>query len=222
MGWLTTRYSFSFAHWFDPKRMGFGVLRVLNDDRIAARSGFGEHSHANFEIITIVQKGAVTHKDSLGNTKKVSAGEVQVMSAGRGVTHAELNNESEFLELFQIWIEPNVLNVEPRYDQKSFSTAERKDVWQTIVSNGSIHGSLAIYQDAFLSLIEVSDVKPISYTLKKGGNGVFLFVIEGVVVCGEHRLDSRDALAIQQTQEISIQSSKALVLAIEVPMKNGL
>jgi hypothetical protein len=223
LGWLRTKYSFSFANWYEPTRMGFGALRVINDDWIAPQSGFGEHSHNNFEIITIVRGGAVTHKDSMGNMKEVKEGEVQVMSAGTGVTHAEFNSGNVPLELFQIWIEPNAKNIPPRYDQEAFSKEDRKNVWQVVVSGGAVSGSLVIQQDARIALADIvpddGEEKSLEYTVTRKGSGVYLMVVEGSVTVLSEKLGPRDAIGIKDVESISISADgDASLLLIEVPM----
>ena len=220
-GWLSTRFSFSFADWYDPARMGFGALRVLNDDRIAPMSGFPMHSHANFEIITIVEHGVITHEDSMGNRGQVRAGEVQVMSAGTGVTHSEFNKSSEPLELFQIWINPNDQNVTPRYDQKSFPRPIVNQ-WQTLVSATDATGSLMIHQRAQIARIFSEAGTATQYRIKYSGNGTYFFVVDGNIEIEDELLHNRDALGVWDTVSVSLKAKAATsVLAIEVPMVNG-
>ena len=218
-GWLSTRHSFSFANWYDPTRMGFGALRVLNDDTVAPKKGFGMHSHANFEIITIVLKGAVTHEDSLGNQETVRAGEVQTMSAGTGVTHSEINREDDPLELFQLWIEPNKQNISPRYAQRKFDTAGRRGKWQMLVSGGNVSGTLPIHQDVRIARAELETGKTLDYQLSSGEHGVYLFVIGGKIETAGEILERRDAIGIRDVKTISIKAlSPASLLLIEVPL----
>jgi redox-sensitive bicupin YhaK (pirin superfamily) len=213
-GWLSTRFSFSFADWYDPNRMGFGVLRVLNDDTIAARNGFGMHGHRDMEIITIVTKGAVTHEDNMGNTGLVPAGDVQVMSAGTGVVHSERNDSSsESLELFQIWITPREKGIAPRYAQRSFS-----GINALLVSPDGREGSLAIMQDACITRVRVEPGMPFRYSLFSSGNGVYVFVVAGEVSIDETTLHTRDALEILDTEDFLVESVvSATLLIIEVP-----
>ena len=223
-GWLHTRFSFSFADWYDPSRMGFGVLRVINDDVIDPDSGFDLHPHNNMEIITIVMEGVITHGDSMGNTAEVVAGDVQVMSAGTGVVHSEHNNSlTETLKLFQIWILPNKRNVIPRYDQKSFGTDCQINTLQLLVSPDGRDNSLMIHQDAFVLRGQLSATKTQTYTLKNSSqNGVYLFVIEGTIAIDTHTLNTRDAIAIEDAAaEISfVAHSDATYLLFEVPLEN--
>lgn len=200
--------------------MGFGMLRVFNDDVIAPGTGFGMHHHKDFEIITIVMKGVVSHKDDMGNKMEVRAGEVQVMSAGTGVTHAEFNDsKNETLELFQIWIEPNTKGVESRYAQANFSSGPRHNAWQIYVSGGDVPDSLMIHQDARISRADIDAGKNLSYTFSQKGNGAYCFVIDGEVEVGNETLRLRDALGIWDTDHFSITAKTfASVLLIEVPM----
>lgn len=219
VGWLKTRFSFSFADWYSPERMGFGVLRVLNDDSILPNSGFPKHHHSNFEIITIVTKGVITHEDSLGNSKEVKEGEVQVMSAGTGVLHSEHNRGTETLELFQIWIETNKEDVPARYDQKAFLEKDRKNSWQLLVSEEGGPAPLFIYQDARLLRANLEKDKKLSYDFSKKGMGVYLFVIDGGIEVEGISLEKRDALGIWDTSSITIfTKTPSEVLLIEVPI----
>lgn len=216
-GWLTTRYSFSFADWYDASRMGFGTLRVLNDDIIAPDNGFGRHGHKNMEIITIVTKGAVSHSDSMNNIYTVTAGEVQVMSAGTGVMHAESNDsKTETLELFQIWIEPKVYDIEPRYEQRSFNFQEVKNGLMPLVHSSAI----TINQDASIMYGSLESGKSLTYALENKENGVYLFVIEGGLTVGDTTLSRRDALGITETDSIEISATNdSQFLIIEVGME---
>lgn len=216
-GWLKSHFSFSFADWYNPERMGFGALRVLNDDWIAPQSGFPPHSHQDFEIITIVMKGAVTHEDSMGNRGKVAAGEVQVMSAGTGVTHAEYNHEDESLELFQIWIATNELGASPRYEQKRFGSWERQGKPLPVVSGGDVPETLSIRQDARISLLNLKASERYSYPLREG-KGLYVFVVEGEVEMGHQMLGHRDASGVWDAKTALISSSRdSALLLIEVP-----
>lgn len=219
-GWLKTRYSFSFADWYEPSRMGFGMLRVINDDTILPSSGFGMHSHRDMEIITIVTGGAVTHEDSMGNAGVVPAGDIQVMSAGTGVTHSERNDSSqEPLTLFQIWIQPKELGVSPRYSQKSFNLEGLKKGLTLVVGPDGTDGALPIHQDAYISYAVSDKESPLVYRFKKSGNGAYLFVIDGSIMFDGETLHSRDAAGISDTDEITISSSgPARALCIEVPL----
>ncbi len=214
-GWLSSRFSFSFAEWYSPDRMGFGALRVLNDDTIAAASGFGLHGHKDMEIITIVTKGTVTHEDNMGNLKQVPAGDVQVMSAGTGVIHGERNDSSsESLELFQIWITPREKGIVPQYEQKAFP-----ETHALLVSPDGREGSLRIQQDAFITRANIEPGMPFEYALHKTHHGVFVFLVEGEVAIGSNALEARDALEIEDAQDFLMEAaSSSTVLLIEVPI----
>lgn len=220
-GWLSTRYSFSFANWYEPSRMGFGALRVINDDRIAPASGFGKHGHKDMEIVTIVTKGAVTHTDSMGNTGVVPAGDVQAMSAGTGVVHAEENRSpDEELTLFQIWIEPNLRDIPPRYAQGTFNLEQALPGSTLLVSPDGREESLPIQQDAFLWHAVLDEDHPLTYEIRTKGNGVYVFVIEGEVEIGGRDLSSRDAVGITDTSELRVDArTPARLLLIEVPVQ---
>ena len=216
-GWLTTRYSFSFADWYDPTKMGFGTLRVLNDDLIAPSHGFGKHGHKNMEIITIVMHGEVTHTDSMGNTGVVKAGDVQVMSAGTGVLHAESNESASIpLELFQLWIESKVDGIIPRYEQKSFNFQTIKNDLMPLIHKDA----LRINQDASIFYGALDKDVSIDYTLTDTTSGVYIFVIDGSLdVCNE-RLEKRDAVGVTEVESVKIGTDTgAHFLVVEVGME---
>lgn len=217
-GWLKAKHTFSFANYYDPRRIHFGVLRVLNDDWVAPTTGFGLHPHDNMEIITIPLEGALRHRDSMGNEGVIEKNEVQVMSAGTGVYHSEHNASSERpVSLLQIWVMPNAKNVEPRYMQKRFDAADRQNQWQTIVSPDK--SGLWIHQDTWFSLGDFSKENTITYTLNKASNGVYLFVIDGSIEVGGETLSKRDGMGINDVNEVTIKAfSDAQVLLMEVPM----
>ena len=219
-GWLNTWHSFSFASYYNPDRMHFGALRVLNDDTIQTGMGFGTHPHDNMEIITIVLDGELEHRDSMGNGSVIRPGEVQVMSAGTGIQHSEFNpSETNELSLLQIWVFPDKKNVEPRYGQASFSADEMNGKWRTVVSPDGEDNSLWIHQKAWLSLGIFEANTPVDYQMKNAENGLYVFLISGEIEIGAETLTSRDALCIAQIESFvnlkTIQKSKILV--IEVP-----
>lgn len=217
-GWLSTHYSFSFANWYDPTRMGFGALRVLNDDTIANNSGFGTHGHNNMEIITIVTEGKLAHKDSMGSVGLLSEGEVQVMSAGVGITHSEYNGGEGDLKLFQIWIIPDQMNITPRYDQRLFPKTEHGET--LLVAPQGHQDALTINQNAYISSITLDAGHPFEYKVKKNGHGVYFFIVDGEATIAGITLGPRDAIGVEQAESISLQTGdKAEVLAIEVPMQ---
>lgn len=218
-GWLHSRFSFSFADWYEPSRMGFGVLRVINDDVIDPHSGFDKHPHKDMEIITIVNEGAVTHGDSMGNTFSVPAGDVQVMSAGTGVVHSEHNMEDSTLKLFQIWISPRTRGLTPRYDQRSFGSAEKNKI-ELLVSGNEADDVLLINQDAYISRLVLDEGNRVEYTQKHPIKGIYIFVVKGSIKVGGYELVERDALGIVDAEEISISAiSPAEVLIFDVPMR---
>lgn len=220
-GWLNANYSFSFANFFDPNKIQFGKLRVLNDDYVAGGMGFGTHPHENMEIITIPLKGRVKHKDSMDHTAVIEAGEVQVMSAGTGVEHSEFNPSNDELNMLQIWIFPEKNGLEPRYDQKDFSKLNKKDSLINVVSPRSDQNENALWinQQAYLHLGEFESDKKIDYHLKNNNHGVYVFLIEGEAEVSGDILRRRDALGIRDTNEFTIEFKKpSKVLLIEVPM----
>lgn len=218
--WLYSRHTFSFADYYDPKRINFGTLRVLNDDIVEAGRGFGTHPHDNMEIISIPLSGSLRHEDSLGNKHIIKSGEVQVMSAGKGISHSEYNHsDKEPANFLQIWILPNVKNIVPQYGQKQFDAKNFKNKFQMVASPDGKEGSLKIHQEAYLSLAETDPKKELIYQLKKSGNGLYLFVIEGRVIIDSETLDRRDGIGITNTNSINLTAqSPAKLLAIEVPM----
>lgn len=221
-GWLQAAHSFSFAGYYNPEKIHFGVLRVLNDDTVAPGMGFGQHPHDNMEIITIPLSGAVKHKDSMGNEGVIQYGEVQVMSAGTGVTHSEFNySRNEYLKLLQIWIFPNKKNVTPRYDQIKYDIKEMQKKWLQLVSPSSQDQGTWIHQDAWLhmGIFEKNDFA--EYELHHEQNGVYIFVISGKINYLDNELNTRDAIGIWQTKIVKLNfESNAHVLIIEVPMVN--
>lgn len=223
-GWLQANHSFSFANYQNPEKVHFGALRVLNDDIIAPKMGFGTHPHDNMEIITIPLKGVLKHKDNMGDEwLSVLPGEVQVMSAGTGVQHSEINGSAdEHLSLFQIWIFPNKQNVAPRYDQKSFDAKERKNKLQTLVSSidENHEGSLKIHQDAVISRIDLDKSTAFEYKLKSENHGVYIMTISGSVLIDNTVLETRDAAGVSETKSFAIKAEKdSSLLFIEVPME---
>jgi redox-sensitive bicupin YhaK (pirin superfamily) len=219
-GWLHTRYSFSFADWYEPSRMGFGKLRVINDDTIEPNNGFGAHSHANMEIITIVTEGEVSHEDSMGNKYTVPAGDVQVMSAGAGVTHSEYNNSPDKrLALFQIWIEPKERNLKPSYAQKSFGLGSTQNTLELLAAPNGVSGTLPLNQDAYVSSAHFDAEKTFEYVLHSPKNGAYIFVVEGVISVADEELDACDAIGISGEPKISIFCKEASkILIFEVPL----
>lgn len=219
-GWLSSRHSFSFADYYNPKRMGFGLLKVINDDVVQPGMGFALHPHRNMEIISIPLSGALRHRDNMGNHHIIRAGEIQVMSAGTGVTHSEYNySDSEAVNFLQIWVLPDKQNVTPGYQQKTFPVDERKNQFQLLISPELDSESLLINQQAYFSMIDLEQSKSVSYQSHSGKNGVYLFIISGKVQVLDNRLSDKDALAITDEQSITISaSSNSQILCIEVAM----
>lgn len=221
-GWLSTRYSFSFAQWFDPSRMGFGALRVLNDDRIAPAAGFPPHPHADMEIITIVTEGAVAHKDSTGSEGVVREGEVQVMSAGSGVVHSEYNaSETEPLSLFQLWILTAKKSAAPRYADRSFNTPESRTLLVAPMDSEEVVSgkALGIHQNAYITRIRIQKDAEDSYILHDNTNGVYIFVASGSVRIGDTELAMRDAIGVEDAEAVAVTGLEdSEILLIEVPM----
>lgn len=219
-GWLQSYHTFSFANYYNPERMHFGVLRVLNDDTVQGGMGFGTHPHDNMEIISIPLEGDLEHKDSMGNATVIRNGDVQVMSAGTGIKHSEYNkNKDSQVKFLQIWVFPNKRNVAPRYDQITLNPADRKNKLQQILSPNPNDAGVWIHQDAWFHLTDLEKGKNIEYKLKKAGNGVYAFVLNGNVTINGQKLSRRDGLGIWDTEKISIGSNAhSELLLMEVPM----
>lgn len=217
-GWLDAHHSFSFASWYHPERIHFGMLRVLNDDIVAGGMGFGKHPHDNMEIITIPLSGALKHQDSMGFSEIIEAGEVQVMSAGTGIYHSEFNpNPNQAVNLFQIWIFPNRKQVEPRYAQQKYEL--QNGAFSTLVGPENSGVATWIHQDAWLSMGEFAADSQTSYSIQSSGNGVYIMVVEGEIQIGDQQLKKRDAIGISQTEKVEINCKQnAKILVIEVPM----
>lgn len=219
-GWLHSRFSFSFAQYHNPDRMGFGVLRVINDDVVQPQSGFGMHPHRDMEIVTIVLKGSIEHTDSLGHHGFTKAGEIQMMSAGKGIEHSERNSSiDEPLELFQIWIFPNAHNLPPHYEQRDFRDVSMSGVWRVLVSGDGHEGSMKIAQDANIKMTYINAGKEIVCDEVPLGYGRLLLVIEGEVQIEGVTLHRRDELQTVDTQPFTIHAlSQTYLLLFEVPM----
>lgn len=217
-GWLKSRHTFSFADYYNPQRMHFGALRVLNDDSVEGGRGFGAHPHRDMEIISIPLEGTLRHQDSQGNQGLIKKGEVQIMSAGTGITHSEENaSDGELVKFLQIWVMPKKLGIKPRYGQKVF---DFKDNTTTlVVSPDARDGSLEINQDAFFSVANMDEGKTVDYHTKLSGNGVYLFVLSGTVEVNGTIFNARDGVGIPELSEVAIKASvKSEVLIMEVPM----
>lgn len=219
-GWLNTKHSYSFANYYDPNRIHFGALRVVNDDIITGGMGFGKHPHDNMEIVTIPTKGGLKHGDSMGTGSVINAGDIQVMSAGTGVFHSEMNAYEDITtEFFQIWIIPNARNVEPRYQQLAYKDfADENDLYQILSPNSDDQG-VWIHQNAWMFKGEFTTAKEVTYSLKNVENGVFLMVIEGEITFDGKTINRRDTIEITSTSHIDFRTNPgAEVLIIEVPL----
>ncbi len=219
-GWLKTWHSFSFGNYYDPERMNFGALRVLNDDIIDPDSGFGTHPHDNMEIVTIPLSGTLTHKDSAGNEEGLTTNEIQVMSAGTGIQHSEFNlSKNDSVRLLQIWIYPRERGLAPSYDQSSFDIKNRLNRFDTVVSPGDNGGSLTINQNSYISLAKFDKNRKAEYQIKADGNGAFVFVISGKIRIDDLELENRDALGLSECSDFDIDViEESELLIIEVPM----
>jgi hypothetical protein len=221
-GWLDAKYSFSFGNYYNPDKMNFGALRVLNDDTIAPAMGFGKHPHKNMEIITIVQSGALKHEDSMGNKGIIEAGDIQVMSAGSGIEHSEVNASSQnSLTLFQLWIHSQRQDVTPRYEQKKIAPLLTDNAFTTIVKpkQEALKDDIWIHQQAYISIGNFSNETQTNYSMQQSQNGVYIMVIEGSIVVADQTLQHRDAIGIWNTQSVDISITKnSKVLIVEVPM----
>jgi len=219
-GWLNAYHSFSFASWYNPDRIQFGALRVLNDDTIAAGMGFGTHPHDNMEIITIPLEGDLAHKDSMGNTEIIKNGDIQVMSAGTGVQHSEFNpNEDQQTKLLQIWLFPNKRNVAPRYQQITLNVADRHNKFSQILSPNAEDEGVWIHQDAWFNMGNFDAGTSTTYNLKKEGNGVYAFILKGNVTINDQELNTRDAMGISDFETLNITANtEAEILLMDIPM----
>ncbi|MDC1068915.1 pirin family protein [Candidatus Kapabacteria bacterium] len=219
-GWLNSHHSFSFANYYNPERMNFGALRVLNDDRVAAGQGFGKHPHDNMEIISIPLEGDLEHKDSMGNTTVIKEGDIQVMSAGTGVFHSEYNkNQDREVKFLQIWVVPNTRNVTPRYDQIPLSSIKIDNDFYQVLSPNSDDQGVWINQDAWFNLGELKEGATKTYTINKPGNGLYVFLLDGSLEIAGNKLESRDGFGVWNTDSVDINITKdSKVLLMEVPM----
>ncbi len=219
-GWLDSHHTFSFANYYNPERMHFGVLRVLNDDIVDEGKGFGTHPHDNMEIISIPLEGDLEHKDSMGNVAVIRQGDVQVMSAGTGIFHSEYNkNNDKKVKFLQIWLFPNKKNVEPRYDQISIKDLARKGEFYQILSPSANDQGVWIHQEAWFHLGEFNAGSSSQYNLKKEGNGVYAFIIDGEVEINGQKLSRRDGFGVWDVASLDFRSvSDSKVLLMEVPM----
>lgn len=220
-GWLLSNHTFSFANYYNPERMHFGVLRVLNDDKVEGGRGFGTHPHDNMEIISIPLEGDLEHKDSMGNTAVIRSGDIQVMSAGTGIMHSEFNKNSDKLVKFlQIWIYPKKRNVTPRYDQITLDKTKGHNEFQQILSPNADDEGVWIHQDAWFHMGTFDQNKETLYQIRKKGNGVYAFILKGSAEIGGETLEERDGFGVWDIQDINIKALKedTEILLMEVPM----
>lgn len=219
-GWLVAKHSFSFANYYNPDKMHFGALRVLNDDIVAAGKGFGMHPHSNMEIITIPLAGELEHKDSMGNTAVIKKGDIQILSAGTGIEHSEVNkNSDKEVRLLQIWVLPNVKNIKPSYDQITLNVADRQNKLQQIVSPNKNDEGVFIQQNAWFYLADFDAGITHNYTLNNEGNGLYVFNLSGQLKVNNVVLDARDGYGIWDVKQIEITAqSNTEFLIMEVPM----
>jgi redox-sensitive bicupin YhaK (pirin superfamily) len=221
-GWLNSYHSFSFAHYYDPSRMNFGVLRVLNDDTVAPGIGFGAHPHNNMEIISIPLEGDLQHKDSMGNVQVIKQGDIQVLSAGTGIQHSEMNkNKDQEVKFLQIWLFPNRKNVQPRYDQLSLDQSKMKNEFLQILSPFADDDGVWIHQNAWFHMAELDKGLSKEYNFKSDKNGLYVFLLEGSMEVDGQQLAQRDGLGIWDTNKVKFTSlsEDAKVLLMEVPME---
>jgi redox-sensitive bicupin YhaK (pirin superfamily) len=219
-GWLQSYHTFSFAGYYDPGRIHFGALRVLNDDTVGAGRGFGDHPHENMEIISIPLEGDLEHRDSMGNVALIREGDIQVMSAGTGISHSERNkNHDSEVKFLQIWLFPNKKNVQPRYGQITLDPGDRHNKLQQILSPDPDDEGVWIHQDAWFHLGKFDQGQETLYKIKKRGNGVYSFIISGEFDINGQELSDRDGYGIWDIDSIHIKAERdSELLLMEVPM----
>lgn len=219
-GWLKSKHTFSFADYYDPKRVGFGALRVINDDQVDGGTGFGDHSHSNMEIISIPLSGKLKHGDSMGNHGIIESGDIQVMSAGTGVVHSEMNADAEQpVKFLQIWVVPNKMDVEPRYQQVRLVDLLKHNQFSQVLSPNPDDQGVWVYQNAWFSVGEFDRGITTTYSIQSPLNGAYVFVISGKVVINGQILEGRDGLGISDTKYFTMDVlEKAQVLVMDVPL----
>lgn len=221
-GWLHSKHSFSFANYYNPEKIHFGVLRVLNDDFVAAGMGFGLHPHDNMEIISIPLEGDLEHQDSMGNNTVIKHGDIQVMSAGTGIKHSEYNkNKDKPVKFLQIWVIPNKKDVTPRYDQITLDPKDRVNKLQQVLSPNPEDAGVWIHQDAWFHIGKFNQGFQTQYNVKKAGNGMYAFVLYGAFEIAGQKLNQRDALGITEFDQFELKAltSDAEILLMEIPMQ---
>lgn len=219
-GWLHSKHTFSFANYYNPDRMHFGALRVLNDDIVAAGMGFGTHPHDNMEIISIPLEGDLEHKDSMGNVSVIRKGDIQVMSAGTGIRHSEYNkNKDQQVKFLQIWLFPNKKNVQPRYDQMTLNLADRKNKLQQVISPNADDAGVWIHQNAWFHLADFDKGTSREYRFKGKGTGLYVFNLKGDLKVNDQLLSARDGMGIWDIGQVKLTAqSNTEFLLMEVPM----
>lgn len=219
-GWLISRHTFSFANYYNPERMNLGLLRVINDDIVKPELGFGTHPHENMEIVSIPLAGSLRHQDSMGNKHIITTGEVQIMSAGSGLTHSEYNNsKQDDVNFLQVWVFPKEQNITPRYGQQLFDKKDRHNRFQTLISPDKDSGAVWINQDAWFSMADFDAGTSLSYHKQRAETGLYFFVISGQVEIDGHTLEKRDGLGLMVSNDVQINAqSQAELLCIEIPM----
>ncbi len=221
-GWLKSHHTFSFASYQDAERMNFGMLRVLNDDVVQPKMGFGTHPHQNMEIISIPLKGALSHKDSMGNKRAIEVGEVQVMSAGTGLTHSEFNDsKTDETNFLQLWIIPEDMGVKPNYEQRKFDAEKQKNKLQTVVApKDKLEGdALPVSQQAYIYRTDLDSGKSIELHAKSSNNGIYVFVVNGKIEVDNNKLGKRDAIGLWELENVDIVAKEeSEIIIIEVPM----
>ncbi len=218
-GWLKSRHTFSFASYYDPDRIQFGALRVLNDDIVSPGMGFGTHPHDNMEIVSIPIHGSIAHKDNTGTKEVIKPGEVQIMSAGTGITHSEYNHSAtDKVNFLQIWVFPKIRNIKPRYSQKYFSPDLMHNTLLTVVAPDDEH-ALPINQDAWFSIGKLTSGHEIIYKVRKKGNGIYAFIIEGSAIIQDTLLQKRDGMGIRDVDQLKIHGQEDVtILLMDIPM----
>ncbi len=220
-GWLQSKHSFSFANYHNPERMHFGVLRVLNDDKVSPGMGFGTHAHQNMEIISIPMEGDLEHKDSMDNTTVIKSGDIQVLSAGTGITHSEYNkNKDKQVKFLQIWIIPKEKNVTPRYDQITLDVEDRVNQFQQVLSPNSEDSGVWIHQNAWFNMTNLDKGKALTYKLNDPEkNGVYAFILNGDATINNQSLNTRDGFGLWDVNQLDIKADSNIeLLLMEVPM----
>ena len=219
-GWLKSYHTFSFANYYNPERMNFGVLRVINDDSVDGGMGFGRHPHRDMEIISIPLEGDLRHSDNMGNSGIIQKGDIQVMSAGTGIMHSEENGTEHPVKFLQIWVIPNKTDVTPRYDQQNFEEKLIPNQFSQILSPIADDDGVWIHQDAWFNWGNFTEDKTVDYNIKKSGNGLYIFVLKGSAKVGGQLIDTRDALGIWDTENVKLEISKGSeILLMDVPME---